>query len=202
MTQLTEKQIQQIEQFLMEHYDIKYAETRYEVLDHIACEIEELMTNGISYTEAFKTTFNKWNKNLSPHLWVRYNNIPRYLAKTWFWKDIAYNTLAIIIGLGIPHLFAQEITNNNLANSLFTVSALLSIALSIILYFQYRKIENYRLRFIAKEALGFGGIALFLLLMFGTKDISYKILPIILIIALNQSYYFIEAKKVKVPAIA
>lgn len=202
MTQLTKQQIKQIEQFLIDHYKIKYEDARYEVLDHIACDIEELMSNGTSYTDAFKTTFNKWNKNLNPHLWVRYNNIPRYLAKNWFWKDIAYNTFAIIIGLAIPYLFANEITNYNLANSLFTVSALLSVTLSTILYFQYRKVQNYRLRFIAKEALSYGGISLFLLLMFGTNDISYKIIPLILIIALNQSYYFIEAKKVKVHTIA
>lgn len=202
MTQLTKQQIKQIEQFLIDHYNIKYADTRYEVLDHIACHIEELIANGTTYTDAFKTTFNKWNKDLNPHLWIRYNNIPRYLAKNWFWRDIAYHAVAIIVGLGIPHLFADEITNYNLANTLFTISALLTVSLSTILYFQYRKTQNYRLRFIAKEALSYGGIALFLLLMFGTNDISYKIIPLILIFALNQSYYFIEAKKVKVHTIA
>jgi len=40
MIKLTSEQIQCIEERLLKKYNLKYAEIRNEILDHIACEIE------------------------------------------------------------------------------------------------------------------------------------------------------------------
>ncbi|MDM1499247.1 hypothetical protein [Myroides odoratimimus] len=59
MTTLSTNQITQIEDTLISKYNIKYQDTRYEVLDHIACEIEELINEGFGHREAYNIVFNK-----------------------------------------------------------------------------------------------------------------------------------------------
>lgn len=139
MKTLTTNQINQIEDFLISQYNIKYQDTRDEVLDHIACEVEGLMNEGFGYETAFKNTFTKWHKELCPHLWIRYNNIPRFLAKQWFWRDSLSFFILIILGLSTPYLLKHTISDYNLANVLASTFSLLGVLLGGFVY-----LSNYK----------------------------------------------------------
>lgn len=197
MKRLNLEQIKQIENFLIEYYHIKYEDIRDEVLDHIASEIEDKMTNGMVYKAAFKQTFNKWNKELTPHLWIRYNNVPRFIAKKWYKRDILCFLLAISVGLGGPYLLSQYITDYVIAQITFKSIGIFNIIISILLYFKCKNIQNYRMQFIKKEAINYGLIPLFILGLFWAADTNYKMIPMVLIFTIYQSYLFIEAYKVK-----
>lgn len=197
MKRLNLEQIKQIENFLIEYYHIKYEDIRDEVLDHIASEIEDKMTNGMVYEAAFKQTFNKWNKELTPHLWIRYNNVPRFIAKKWYKRDILCFLLAISVGLGGPYLLSLYITDYDIAQITFKSIGIFNIIISILLYFKCKNLQNYRMQFIKKEAINYGLIPLFILGLFWAADTNYKMVPMVLIFAIYQSYLFIEAYKVK-----
>ncbi|EKB05370.1 hypothetical protein HMPREF9711_01332 [Myroides odoratimimus CCUG 3837] len=197
MTTLSTDQIEEIEEFLITQYNIKYQDTREEVLDHIACEIEELMSEGFGYEIAFKKTFNKWHKDLSPHLWIRYNNIPRFIAKQWFWSDFLSFAVIITLGISIPYLFKNSISQYNLADVLVSTLSLLGVLLGGFVYLNNYKNKGYRISLLKREALSYGGICLFYYILFLSGDVTYKILPLPLLATFTQIYYFREALKVK-----
>jgi len=197
MKTLSTNQIQHIEEFLISQYHIKYQDTRDEILDHIACEIEDLMNEGKEYNDAFKITFNKWNKDLSPHLWIRYNNIPRFLAKQWFWKDSIAFAIILALGIGIPYLFKNSISQYHIANILATTFSLIGLLLGSSVYIKHYKKKGYRINLLKKESLTYGGISLFYYILFLSGDVNYKLLGLPLLATLTQMYYFREALKVK-----
>ncbi|KUF44282.1 hypothetical protein HX017_07090 [Myroides marinus] len=196
MKTLSTNQIQHIEEFLISQYHIKYQDTRDEVLDHIACEIEELMNEGKEYDNAFKITFNKWNKDLSPHPWIRYKNVPSFLGRQWIKRDIISIILCMLIGLSIPYLLKEFIEHNNLANILGSSICLVSILLGGFICIKYFKVKGYRISQLKKDVLACGAISLFYYLMF-IGGFTYKLLPLILIMCLYQVYYIIEIQKVR-----
>ncbi|RXP54262.1 hypothetical protein EC396_09360 [Lutibacter sp. HS1-25] len=61
---LNKQQIQKIEDYLNDK-KIDYLDIRFEVLDHILTDIENLM-DEVSFDEAFEKVKLKWNENLSP----------------------------------------------------------------------------------------------------------------------------------------
>ncbi|WP_010251016.1 hypothetical protein [Myroides injenensis] len=197
MERLNLEQIKQVENFLIDYYQIKFDDIRDEVLDHIASEIEDKMTNGIAYEAAFKQTFNKWNKELTPHLWIRYNHVPRFIAKKWYKRDVLCFLLAISIGLCGHYLLSEYITDYGIAQITFKSIGIFNIIISILLYFKCKNIQNYRMQFIKKEAINYGLIPLFILGLFWTSDTNYKMIPMVLIFAIYQSYLFLEACKIK-----
>ncbi|APA94053.1 hypothetical protein [Myroides sp. ZB35] len=81
MTTLSTNQITQIEDTLISKYNIKYQDTRYEVLDHIACEIEELMNEGYEHREAYNIVFNKWHSKLLLEHFGVYKGIPKFISR-------------------------------------------------------------------------------------------------------------------------
>lgn len=195
MKTLSIDQIKQIEDFLISQYNIKYQDTRDEVLDHIACEMEELMNEGAEYDTAFKKTFNKWHNELRPHLWIRYNNIPRFLAKQWFWKDSLSFFILILLGFSTPYLLKYTISEYNLANVLASTFSLLGVLLGGFVYLSNYKNKGYRINLLKRESLSYGGICLFYYILFLSGDITYKLLGLPLVATLIQIYYFIEALK-------
>lgn len=107
MHKLTLEQIQDIEKRLLIKYDLKYEAMRNELLDHIACEIEEKMNQGVSYSVAFKLILSKWHKNLQPSSFNGYQKIPRFIAKRLIQTDLRFQVV-IILGLMVLLLIVGE----------------------------------------------------------------------------------------------
>ncbi|MEC4113542.1 hypothetical protein [Myroides pelagicus] len=196
MKTLSTNQVKQIEDFLITQYNIKYQDTRDEVIDHIACEIEELMTSGYEYRTAFQVTFDKWNKHLRPHSWIRYNDIPTYLARQWFKRDIMSVLLAMTIGLGFPYLFKDLIEKYSLANIIGGSICLANILLGAFLLTSYFGSKGYRVNQLKKDTIGCAAISLFFYTMF-IGNFTYKLLPLPVIMMLYQIYYIAEIRKTK-----
>ncbi len=88
MTTLSTDQIKHIEEILITQYNIKYQDTRDEVLDHISCEIEELMNEGYEYEDTFKQTFINWKDLLKTDPFHFYKNTPTLSLKTGLKKIV------------------------------------------------------------------------------------------------------------------
>lgn len=202
MTRLTDIQIQHIEQQLVDQYNIKYTDTRCEVLDHIACEIETLMSNDVIYTDAFEITFNKWDKSLRPHHWIKYNEMPWFLVKTWLRKDMTYFALASVGGIALSFLLLNTIREFNLSNPIFAFFIFFSFLFSALIYFRHKKTENYRLRFLAQNAVIDAIFTLVLLIRFSFSANDLLMISLAFTMTLIQAYNFNETKKVKVHTIA
>lgn len=74
---LNKNQIQQVEDYLSRK-GLKYIDVRYEILDHICSDVEEIMnTKKLSFVEASRSVYLKWNVHLQNH--------------SSFWLGIAYS---------------------------------------------------------------------------------------------------------------
>ncbi|MDM1374804.1 hypothetical protein HX071_11945 [Myroides marinus] len=128
MKTLSTNQIQHIEEFLISQYNIKYQDTRDEVLDHLACEIEELMNEGAYFQEAFKITFSKWHSQLKPSLWA-INKTPKLVVNLLAKKD----TKSLIV-LFILSILTAFIINYTINDQLFILQiALMIMAIPMII---------------------------------------------------------------------
>ncbi|EKB05371.1 hypothetical protein HMPREF9711_01333, partial [Myroides odoratimimus CCUG 3837] len=110
MTTLSTDQIKHIEETLITQYNIKYQDTRDEVLDHIACEIEEQMNEGAYFHEASKITIAKWNSQLKPSNWV-INKTPRFIVSPLIVKDMQSIGLLFVLAVfttSIIHVFIKD----------------------------------------------------------------------------------------------
>lgn len=65
---LSEEQLERIENKLYTDYDFYYDDAKYEVIDHIASEIENEMQN-ISFETALEQVFSKWEHSLQETEW-------------------------------------------------------------------------------------------------------------------------------------
>ena len=65
---LSVEQIQQIEEKLYADYDFYYDDTKHEVIDHIASEIEEEMKDN-SFETSFDKVFQNWRSRLQETEW-------------------------------------------------------------------------------------------------------------------------------------
>ncbi|MDM1496586.1 hypothetical protein HX063_14390 [Myroides odoratimimus] len=200
MTTLSTNQIKEIEEFLITQYNIKYQDTRDEVLDHIACEIEELMNEDFGYEIAFKKTFNKWHNDLKPHPFIRYNNVPYYLGRQWVKRDVLNIILAMLIGIGVPYIFKNVIEDYHLANTIGIFISLTSIMTALFITIKYYGVKGYRISQLKKDILGYSGISLFYLVFFW-GGFTYKLIPLLFIISLYQLYYILEISKLNIRTI-
>ena len=96
---LTAQQIAQIEETLVLN-GLVYQDVKLELLDHIASEIEERMSNEeISFDIVYKSVFEKWKSSLvitSSYAWVgAFFNAPRIVID----KLVAYSKRQIVIVL-------------------------------------------------------------------------------------------------------
>jgi len=88
MIVLNQQQLQHIESFLIEHYKLYYVDIKAEVVDHMASEIEEQISAGKTYEEAFVLVIAKWDKDLKVSKWF-YKNVPAFIAKMWMKERLA-----------------------------------------------------------------------------------------------------------------
>ncbi|MDM1396874.1 hypothetical protein HX049_06770 [Myroides odoratimimus] len=146
MTTLSTDQIKQIEKFLITQYNIKYQDTRDEVLDHIACEIEELMSEGDEYREAYNIVFNKWHSKLLLEYFGIYKGIPKFIAQpvaklTTQSNWITY-LLTFFVSVGFTVFFSiQEINAMTAFVSILTIT----VAVATISLYKTRKLKGYYL---------------------------------------------------------
>ncbi|MGG5506632.1 MULTISPECIES: hypothetical protein [unclassified Myroides] len=105
MQKLTVEQFLQLEAFLVNQYGLEVDyQVRVEVLDHVACEIEEKLNLGASYLEASKLVLSKWHILLQPSRFNGYSKVPRFLAKRLIRLDLSVQlgvTLCLLLSFGL-----------------------------------------------------------------------------------------------------
>lgn len=119
---LNEKQLQQIKDYL-NNKDVEYIDLHFEVLDHIASDIETKMeTSNVNFEKAFEEVKEKWNKNFS-YKWT-------------FWLGIANGGSKLFINHCI------KIYKPLLFRSIIILSAFL-ISLYLILKYFHIQLANF-----------------------------------------------------------
>lgn len=162
MKKLTTNQINQIEDTLISQYNIKYQDTRDEVLDHIACEVEELMNEGAYFSEAFKITIAKWHSQLKPSNWV-INKTPRFIVSRLIVKDLQSIGLLFVLAV-----FTTSIIHVFIKDQLFILGLALAITafpMLVMGYLKYKKnrYANFKLDYYAEHIKGVAWFSLFVL---------------------------------------
>ncbi|WP_158962036.1 hypothetical protein [Myroides fluvii] len=170
MNILTKEQLQSIQERLLYKYDLKYDELRNELLDHMACEIEEMMHQGETYDEATILVFRKWNVRLIANQKGIYKGIPHFIVNQ---LNSAYRKIEIIsfvaaIVLGLLLLIGTYYFTFNsvvLLGSLFTIH----VVGVFMMYRESKDIQDYRRDFFrvkSVEVLFKSGLALAVILLF------------------------------------
>lgn len=176
---LSKDQIQQIEAYLTQK-GLKYIDVRYEVLDHMVTDIEQLMElKDQSFSKASENVFAKWNKNFvtrssfwigsgfsGPKIFID-NSITIYKKMIFKIQLIAFT---VIIGFGnfsnyfkiLQSDYSQEIT------LVFKTAAAISMPLLLYWFYQIKKTKlqtSYSFLFtrsVLISALMFGVLGLLL----------------------------------------
>ncbi|KZE74144.1 hypothetical protein AV926_18075 [Myroides marinus] len=152
MKTLSTNQIQHIEEFLISQYNIKYQDTRDEVLDHLACEVEELMSEGYGYEEAVKTVFLNWKELLKTDSYYFYKNTPHFISKNWIEQDSKIKSQSILIGIVVMTLQLTTLLHSD--NAFLLISILLSTlttSIAIILNQSINEILNEHSIYLKKK---------------------------------------------------
>ncbi|MGG5506633.1 MULTISPECIES: hypothetical protein [unclassified Myroides] len=93
MKKVTHDQIAEITAKLNQRYELKFDTFRDEVVDHMACEIEAYLEQGVDYATASKRVLAKWHFDLKPVLGEK--GIPTCIVKQLYRKDaISYTVFA------------------------------------------------------------------------------------------------------------
>lgn len=96
---LTTEQLQQIENKLYNDYDFYYDDSKYEIIDHIASEIEDQMQTS-TFQFAFDTVFDQWKSKLQETEWNG-NFIYGRINIPMFYKQKLNRSFRIDLLLGI-----------------------------------------------------------------------------------------------------
>jgi len=109
MKKLTLEQVQSIEDRLLQKYELQQDEIRYEILDHIACAIEEVMNQGETYEEATTLVFRTWNVRLIADEKGVFKGIPHFILNQFNkeYTKVELQSLLIAAILSIPLLLAS-----------------------------------------------------------------------------------------------
>ncbi|MDM1093896.1 hypothetical protein ACPDHQ_09155 [Myroides odoratimimus] len=185
MTTLSTDQIEEIEEFLITQYNIKYQDTREEVLDHIACEIEELMSEGAYFHEASKITIAKWHSQLKPSNWV-INKTPRFIVNSLIVKDMQSIGLLFVLAV-----FTTFIFHFFIKDQLFILGLALAITafpMLVMGYLKYKKnrYANFKLDYYTEHIKGVAWFSLFVL--DGMVALYYSFTSTFSIVYLNLTF--------------
>lgn len=144
---LTTEQIQQIEEKLYADYDFYYDDTKHEVVDHIASEIEEEMKDN-SFETSFDKVFQNWHSRLQETEWngmLLYGKIklPMFYKKqlmSSLYKDVL---MLIVASLAFPLLLyfykdSMEINTLNITVFIYKI-----VVLIIALFLNQYSLEKY-----------------------------------------------------------
>ncbi len=185
MKTLSTNQIKQIEDTLISKYNIKYQDTRDEVLDHIACEIEELMNEGAYFHEASKITIAKWHSQLKPSNWV-INKTPRFIVNSLIVKDMQSIGLLFVLAV-----FTTFIFHFFIKDQLFILGLALAITafpMLVMGYLKYKKnrYANFKLDYYTEHIKGVAWFSLFVL--DGMVALYYSFTSTFSIVYLNLTF--------------
>lgn len=170
---LTPEQVQSIEDRLLQKYELQQDEIRYEILDHIACAIEEVMNQGETYDEATTLVFRTWNVRLIADEKGVFKGIPHFMLNQLNreYKKVELQSLLIVAILSIPLVLAAWYLQWNLIplmSSLFVVNA----CGVLVIYKESKHVQDYRYDFfkgkarsvLIKSAIPFVFVAFFYLI--------------------------------------
>lgn len=150
---LTLEQVQSIEDRLLQKYELQQDEIRYEILDHIACSIEEVMNQGETYEEATTLVFRTWNVRLIADEKGVFKGIPHFILNQFNkeYTKVELQSLLIAAILSIPLLLASWYLQWNqiiLMSSLFV----LHTCGVFIIHKESKHIQDYRYDFFRGKA--------------------------------------------------
>ncbi len=96
---LTTDQINYIDYVLKNDYSFeKFDDLRIELLDHIASDVEEFMSNShVSFEAALPEIFHKWNDEIAWNRNSKYKTVPKMVSNLWGKLDWKYNYSVIPI---------------------------------------------------------------------------------------------------------
>lgn len=146
---LTTEQVQQIENKLYNDYDFYYDDTKYEVIDHIASEIEEDMQFN-SFETAFDKVFDHWHDKLKETEWngkFLYGEfkIPFFYKKQLtqsFRKDVWLWIFASILVPALIYLFKDSMEIENINSIVYTYKIIVFVIAVFLNIFTLKKYEN------------------------------------------------------------
>lgn len=146
---LTTKQIEQIETKLLNDYRFHYDDTKHEIIDHIASEIESREENE-TFNMAFEKAFNQWKHKLEETEWSGmhlYGNIkaPMFykqrLLKS-FRTDLIYFVLTVMFfPLGL-YFFQDSMTIDTLNNTALAYKMIIFCIAFSLNYYCIKKYKN------------------------------------------------------------
>ncbi|MDR0228250.1 MAG: hypothetical protein LBI72_04210 [Flavobacteriaceae bacterium] len=155
MKTLNKEQLTHLDNFLLMHYQLKYDEVREEVVDHIACEIEEKMCVGASYEEAFKVTLSKWNGTLRSSTMGIYSGIPNFIAKQMMRSDLKHQVVSIVSICAVLFVndFLQVINDALIVKLSLTLSVVTTIGVRGTLFYLKNE-DSLRMTFYKTQLSG------------------------------------------------
>lgn len=154
MKTLSVDQVSLIEERLLFKYKIKYEDFRNEIVDHIACEIEEEMNKGMSFGDAYEKIRINWNPKLISADKGLFKGIPQLITnqldtdfKKVEWK-IKVISVALVMGIMSGLIYIG--INLLLFYSIIPVLIVLSLLLT---YLQVKEVNDYRFDYFKGKAL-------------------------------------------------
>lgn len=146
---LTPEQLQQVEDFLVDQYHMQADEdVRGEILDHIACEIEEQISQGQSFKVAFMNVLNQWHRHLQPSRFSGYQTIPRFIARRLIKTDLLVH-VGIILSLTFLLSLLGEV--NYILTSSSLILLLASWFMSQRYLYQVKEQQSFSLNYYKKQ---------------------------------------------------
>ncbi|AJH15754.1 MAG: hypothetical protein ACRCVU_08755 [Flavobacterium sp.] len=157
-------------------YNVRYANLKEELTDHIFCEIEELYHTGYEFEQAFIQVFDKWHPMLTPRKDFKYRHVPSFISNTWYRRDDnRWRIAGVITSLfAVINLFILKLDNITYTTSFFTIS-LIGLVLSVFLLIKNRKRQHYRASYLILKAMVSGGILLVSTFVLRIKIESFRV---------------------------
>ncbi|MCS4239259.1 hypothetical protein M2306_003055 [Myroides gitamensis] len=154
MIKLTPLQIQTIDERLRQKYELKYEEFRSELLDHIACDIEELMEQGEPYEEATILVFRKWNVKLLSNTKGFYKGIPHFILDqiNATYKKTEIKLLGFALLFGLILIVSEKYLVFDLQLVLYSLFVINAVGV-VLIYQELKGLQDYRYDFFKSKSL-------------------------------------------------
>ncbi|MEL4307085.1 hypothetical protein [Joostella sp. CR20] len=149
---LTKEQIQTIE-YALGKRGVDYIDLKYELLDHIATEVEQLMTDDatISFEEACNIAFEKWKGTLktSSSFWLGIvHSAPKIVIDSCvsIVKDLTYKLIGYGVLISLLIFLILKVYPLEFSDSLLIVIGVLQYAIgtALLVLFLIIKRSNYK----------------------------------------------------------
>ncbi|WHT37595.1 hypothetical protein QNH98_10295 [Myroides sp. mNGS23_01] len=154
MIKLTPLQIKSIEERLLQKYELKYEEFRVELLDHIACDVEELMEEGEPYEEAIILVFRKWNVKLLSNTKGFYKGIPHFILDQLkaTYRKIEIRLLGFALLFSLILIVSKKYLAFDLRLVLYSLFAIHAVGV-VLIYQELKGLQDYRYDFFKGKSL-------------------------------------------------